>query len=146
MISLAPAMRLGPRDWVDTLVALVAVVVTEVGLRVTTLPRLARAVGSPLDTGPQSAPPPGRGSLRDRDRRRLAAARRVSRHWPFGDSCLRVSLVSGYMVRDLHPVLRVGVTKLDGGVKAHAWLEIGGRSLDVAGAAQYLTLTTADAS
>ena len=146
MTGLAGATRLGPRDWVDTFVALGAAVVTEVGLRVTTLPRLARAVGSPLDTGAPTAPPPGRGSLRDRDRRRLAAARRVSRHWPFGDSCLRVSLVSGFMVRDLDPVLRVGVARLDGEVKAHAWLEIDGRSLDVAGAAQFLTLTTADVS
>ena len=145
MSILGPALRLGPRDWLDTFVALLAAVVTEIGLRVTTLPRLAHAVGSPLDTGPPTPPLPG-SRLRDRDRRRLAAARRVSRHWPFGDSCLRVSLVSGFMVRDLHPVLRVGVAKLDGEVKAHAWLEIDGRSLDVASASQYLTLRAAEAS
>ncbi len=33
-------------------------------------------------------------------------------------------------MRRLDPVLRIGVAKHEGEVKAHAWLEIGGLSLD----------------
>ncbi len=110
--------------------ALVAAAV-EVGLRVTTLPRLARFLGTPLASGPAAAlAGPGPAQLPSWARRRVSATGRVLRHWPFGDTCLRQALVSGQRLRRLHPSLHVGVAKLDGEVRAHAWLVVRGRILD----------------
>lgn len=140
-----------PREWPAVLAAAGAALVVEVGLRVTTLPRLARLVGAPLrlDSGgdlmPSSSEQLGTGltaRLDPRLRRRLRSARRVLRHWPFGDTCLRRALVTGYVLRRRHPVLRVGVAKVDGRIQAHAWLEVDGVSLDPAGAALYRALET----
>jgi hypothetical protein len=106
-------------------------VVVEVGLRTTTLPRLARALGAPLAVdgfdpyaGPVDGVIPGWASAR------MSAARRVLRHWPFGDSCLRQALVCGGLVRRLEPALQLGVAKVDGEVRAHAWLVVGGSVVD----------------
>ncbi|WP_210438694.1 lasso peptide biosynthesis B2 protein [Nocardioides xinjiangensis] len=121
----------GPADLVRTAVAFVLAAVVEVGLRSLRLPRLSRLLGVPLDTAARRDPrTPGVVVVPHRARRRLAATRRALEHWPFGDSCLRVALVGGFLVRDLDPVLRIGVASHDGEVKAHAWLEIGGLSLD----------------
>ncbi|TDE07478.1 lasso peptide biosynthesis B2 protein [Jiangella asiatica] len=133
------------REWPALLAAAGVALVVEVGLRVTTLPRLARLLGAPLrtDDGGDLMPPstPARlgPSLTPATRRRLRAVRRVLRHWPFGDTCLRRALVSGHVLRRLRPVLRVGVAKVDGRIQAHAWLEIDGVSLDPAGAELYQT-------
>ena len=63
---------------------------------------------------------------------RLRMVRRVMRNWPVDGVCLRHTLVAGHRVRTLHPTLHIGVAMSDPGVlQAHAWLEIGGRSLDV---------------
>lgn len=122
---------LGPADLGRTVIAFGLAVVVEVGLRTLRLPRLARLLGVPLVTTTQPGEPPvGRVVLPHAAFRRLAAARRALRHWPFGDSCLRIALVGGCMVRRLDPALRIGVAKHEGEIKAHAWLEIQGRSLD----------------
>ena len=88
----------------DLCAALVVAVVVEVGLRTTTLPRLARALGTPLAVD-------GFDAYADADRwlsslprwavRRMDAVRRVLRHWPFGDTCLRQALVCGWLLRRL---------------------------------------------
>lgn len=63
---------------------------------------------------------------------RLRIARRVMRNWPVEGVCLRHALVAGHRVSDLNPTLRIGVARTAPDVmKAHAWLEIAGRSLDV---------------
>ena len=133
-----------PREWPGVLVALGVAIGVEVGLRTMTLPRLARIVGAPLHTEGGEMPlmdaskPP---ALSPRARRQVRATRRVMRHWPFGDTCLRQALVSGQRLRRLDPTLWVGVAKLDGQIKAHAWLEIDGGCLDpLGGAASYLGL------
>lgn len=112
--------------------ALVVAVVVEVGLRTTTLPRLARALGTPLAVdgcdayaGSAEARP-----LPDWALRRVHASRRILRHWPFGDSCLRQALVCGRLVRRLQPALQLGVAKVDGEVRAHAWLIVRGTVVD----------------
>ena len=121
----------GPVDLVRTAAALLLAVVVEVGLRTLRLPRLARLLGVPLEAGPGPDVEPAELVIVPRwARRRLAATRRALRYSPFGDSCLRVALVGGFLVRRLDPVLRIGVAKHDGEIRAHAWLEIGGRSLD----------------
>lgn len=127
------------REWPEIVaVALVAAGV-EVGVRTVPLPRLARLVGVPLDTGAHRARPAGlRGEPSARTRRQLRATRRVMRHWPYGDTCLRHALVLGQRLRRLSPSLRVGVAKVDGEVRAHAWLEVDGGVLDpIGGAATY---------
>ncbi|GAB3583514.1 hypothetical protein GCM10027445_58390 [Amycolatopsis endophytica] len=54
----------------------------------------------------------------------------VSR-WPAGDTCLRQCLLIGHRLRELSPVLRIGVRReADGAFSAHSWLEIDGGALD----------------
>jgi hypothetical protein len=103
----------------------------EIGLRTLKLPVLARLTGTPLrnDDG-TPAREADRLGLPPRLVMRMRAVRRVMRHWPFGTSCLRLALVSGQRIRSVRPVLRVGVMKDADGVRAHAWLEIDGVSLD----------------
>ena len=60
---------------------------------------------------------------------RLRVVALVMRRWPVDGTCLREALVSGQRLRALDPCLRIGVKSR--GV-AHAWLEVGGRSLDPA--------------
>ena len=130
-----------------SLAALAVAVVVEIGLRVTTLPRLAGALGTPLAVTSGGLPDTMSGTrpaqLTPHARRQVRATRRVMRHWPFGDTCLRQALVSGQRLRRLQPTLHVGVAKIDGEIRAHAWLTIGGGVLDpLAAAASYLDLTT----
>jgi hypothetical protein len=113
-------------------VALAVALIVEVGLRTTTLPRLARALGTPLAVNgfDAYADPADAVLLPDWAVLRMHAVRRVLRHWPFGDTCLRQALVCGAMVRRLRPALQLGVAKVDGDVRAHAWLVVGGTVVD----------------
>jgi hypothetical protein len=130
--------RVPIREWPALLAALGVASAVEIGLRTMPLPTLARRLGVPLALEGQEAPEPvelgrtpgGRPALPDDVLLRLNAAARVMRHWPFGDTCLRSALVSGRRMRELRPALRVGVTKDAGTIKAHAWLEVSGMSLD----------------
>jgi hypothetical protein len=112
--------------------ALTLAVVVEVGLRTTTLPRLARALGTPLavDGFDAYAAPADAVLLPGWAVLRVDAARRVLRHWPFGDTCLRQALVCGWLLRRLRPALQLGVAKVDGEVRAHAWLVVSGTVVD----------------
>lgn len=114
------------------LAALVVTAVVEVGLRTTTLPRLAGALGTPLavngydacaDQDPPRPLPPWAVH-------RMRAVQRVLGRWPFGDTCLRQALVCGRLVRRLRPELQLGVAKVDGEVRAHAWLLVNGTVVD----------------
>lgn len=110
-------------------VALTAALV-EVGLRAITLPTLARWSGTPLllDDAPSTPaepvhlPPEAVASVR--------TVRAVMSRWPYGDTCLRVALVAGNRLRRWHPRLALGVQRVDAAIVAHAWLEIGGQTLD----------------
>lgn len=117
-----------------TLATLVVAAVVEVGLRWTTLPRLASRLGTPLATpgtgGPDSPTGPLVLVLPPWARRQVSATRRVLRRWPFGDTCLRQALISGHRLRRLGPELHVGVARIDGEIRAHAWLVIRGGVLD----------------
>jgi len=119
------------REWPAVLASLMVASVVEIGLRTLRLPRLARSLGVPLSLGESGPMPPG-GYLKlsPRSLLRMRASARVMRHWPFGDTCLRNALVTGQRLRRLDPILRVGVAKDHGVVRAHAWLEISGVSLD----------------
>jgi hypothetical protein len=66
---------------------------------------------------------------------------RMLRSWPFGDTCLRQALVGGQRLRRLNPLLYVGVAKLDGEIRAHAWLVVSGVVVDpMRAASSYLSL------
>ncbi|WP_250447386.1 lasso peptide biosynthesis B2 protein, partial [Actinotalea sp. C106] len=68
--------------------------------------------------------------LTPRDADRCDLALRVLDRGPFNGTCLRQSLLLAHLLRHRDPVLRVGVAKVDGAVRAHAWIEIDGASLD----------------
>lgn len=106
--------------------------VVEVGLATTTLPRLARLLGVRLvgDDGDDGRRLVRAASPRDWYRRRRIAVDRVMRSWPFGDTCLRRALVLGHRIRPLRPVLVIGVRHDEGALAAHAWLVVGGVTLD----------------
>lgn len=138
-------------EWGWILLAGGAAVVAELGLRTLGLPRTSKLVGAPLrsSAGPETATAGGRAwearVLTTSQRTRVRATRRVMRHWPFGDTCLRQALVSGALLRGHSPELVVGVAKIEGEIRAHAWLEIGGIILDPLHAASaYMPLAPVD--
>jgi len=106
--------------------AAVTAVRVERDLRRKPLPELCAELGIELGTVHHAAPavaiaPVGAAHWR--------AARRVLRVWPAADTCLRRSLVAGSLLRDRHPVLRVGVGRDGKPLAAHAWLEIDGAAV-----------------
>ena len=117
-------MTVPMREVPATIAALAVSGAVEVALRSLSLPRTARLFGAPLQQSATAAAPTAqRARLGVRGRRRARAVQRVMRHWPFGDTCLRHALVAGQRLRGFGPELVVGVTKVDGRVRAHAWLE-----------------------
>jgi hypothetical protein len=119
------------REVPATVAAALVAAAVEIGLRTLRLPTLARLMSTPLaDDGGMPSRVVERFPLPPHLIVRLRAVRRVMRHWPFGDTCLRLALVSGQRIREMRPQLRVGVAKDAAGVRAHAWLEIDGVSLD----------------
>lgn len=142
MISVGGILRSWkPRDYAAVLRAVLTQARIEWALHRRPLPELAAALGVPLLTGPGAAATERfTERLTGEERRALRAVRRVLRHWPWGNTCLRRALGIGHVLRHRAPALRVGVTKQDGAVKAHAWLEIDGRSLDPDAPATYLSL------
>ena len=65
--------------------------------------------------------------------------KRLLKRWPWDKSCLRRSLLWGWILRHRDPDLMVG-TRLDesGDIVAHAWIRLGTIDLDVE-APRYLT-------
>ncbi len=118
----------------------------EIGLRVSTVPRLAEVLGIRLGVYSQLDPPRTAAASRlpvAWMAPRSVAVRRLFTRWPFGDTCLRRALVLGQRLRRLDPVLVIGVRHDDGGrLAAHAWLVVDGVALDPL-AAQYLPLQEA---
>lgn len=115
----------------------------ETSLRTSTLPKTARRFGSrlALDPGEAEGGDP-RLDLTPRELEALAVARQVLTRGPFNGTCLRQALLQGHLLRRRHPVLRVGVAKVDGAVTAHAWLEVAGAPLDPSGASAFEPLRT----
>lgn len=68
------------------------------------------------------------------EHRWLINASRVLRRWPLDRSCLRRSLVIGWILRDRSPALMIG-TRADGDtIHAHAWVRVGATDLDTTAA------------
>jgi hypothetical protein len=140
-VSWSRLRTLSLRDWCLVAVIALTALVVEIGLRVLRLPCLARLAGAPLALGDVAlSQPPVGDVLSPRLRRELAMVRRVMTRWPWGDTCLRIALVAGHRLRRLSPSLRVGVAIVDGEVRAHAWLEVHGISLDPSAAKTFSIL------
>jgi Transglutaminase-like superfamily len=60
----------------------------------------------------------------------LRNAARVLRRWPWDRSCLRRSLIIGWILRRHDPELIIGTRVHNGEVAAHAWVRIGTLDLD----------------
>lgn len=107
----------------------------EVCLRAFGLPRVCRLFGVRFRFEEEGAPSMSAGCPdreRPEDVRIRETVRRVDRVLrvvkPEG-ACLRRALVLGSLLRDLSPLLRLGVVRSAHGIQAHAWLELEGRSL-----------------
>lgn len=110
-------------------VALLACV-TELAVRWVPLVRLARLYGVTLAGGQAPDRPGPVTELPPWAVRRLRVVERFMRRWPVDGACLRQALVAGQRVRALQPELRLGVAKEATGIVAHAWIAVGGTSLD----------------
>jgi len=126
--------RLPPRFRWATLRAATVVMVIEVGLAVSNLPRVARTLGVPLATDQDAAPlaadeAESLAALDEHERMELWAVGWVLGRWLFDETCLRRSLAYGWFIRRRRPVLRLGMID-EGGPIAHAWVEAEGRAFD----------------
>lgn len=123
-------LALGPRRWAFLARIGVTAAFVEVAVRVLPLRTSARLAGAHLELEPTVAERDGWPELTPRERDRCDLALRMIARRPFRATCLRRSLVLATLLRRRRPALRVGVTKTDGAVAAHAWLEIAGATLD----------------
>ncbi len=128
--------RARPRDAVELLAICAATLRVEWCLRRQTLPVTARSLGmalfadgAPVDTEP-TLPAPF--ALPAWAWRRARIVDVVMRRWPFGDTCLRRTLVTGNRLARLDPELVIGVrvATTRRAIDAHAWLRIDGVDLD----------------
>ena len=114
--------------------------VNEIALRLVDLSTAARWSHAPLVSS--SGEPPSEAQpdqLSGAERRRCIAVDRVSRRWPWGDTCLRRSLATAPALRH-HPArLRLGVARTDR-IRAHSWLETPSFSLGLSPDTDYLPL------
>lgn len=111
-----------PIELWETARAVMAMIAVEVGLKLTSLPRLAQLLGVEVDASgeevKQDLEPPLHIA------RAARAARRIVRRSRLNGRCLREALVVGALLRHYRPRLRIGVTKEGQRVHAHAWLVI----------------------
>ena len=58
--------------------------------------------------------------------------RRVVKRWPWDKSCLRRSLLLGWILRHRGPDLMIGARSgSDGQIEAHAWIRLDGVDMDI---------------
>jgi hypothetical protein len=129
---IARCRRIGYRNLATAAMLAWWAAVIEVGLRATTLPRVAKIVGVRIQVdGAHCGVEGSECVLRSpNELRQLNIAGRVLRRGPFEDSCLRRAMLAGRILRHRDHAVRIGVRKVDGAVQAHAWLELDGVSLD----------------
>jgi len=132
MRRLATVARLPSRQKFDAIQLACIATTVELGLRLTTLPRLARLLGVrvELNAPPVDVVDADALDLDERERERLDIAWRILRRRPFNGTCLRRAMVGGFVLRHRRHAVRIGVRKGGGEVAAHAWLELDGVSLD----------------
>jgi hypothetical protein len=115
----------------EVLRALALAAAVEWRVRRTPVRSLSADLGVPLaDDGRPKAEPSG--VLPAWVELRLRAVDLVFTVWRFGPAgdCLRRSLVTGHLLRELDPVLRIGVRRDGDRLRAHAWIEARGVAID----------------
>lgn len=134
-------LRASPTERWSSLQVLTLWAGTELALHRFSLPVVCRALGVELgaesvELGAEGGAAPAEEALANSDPRErpLELERRIQRAMQQVDrvlrtarprsACLRRSLLLGYLLRDLDPVLRIGVARADGAFEAHAWLEV----------------------
>lgn len=132
-----------PRRWTDLVRAVAVALRVESALRRGGIARAALVgrVHVVMDGVAAPTSPLASVDLSPREREKLDTAWRLLRQHPFNGTCLRRAIVGGYFLRERDPILRIGVSKANGIVAAHAWIEIDGVSLDPDGAERYAVLT-----
>ena len=141
--------RLGAAERLMILRAIAVLLFVEATIRWVRLPRLARLLGVtfeprselgagdqeglslPADTTITTKGPAAELHLPVPVAMARRSVTRLMRIWPLGAGpCLRESLVLGRLIRDEAPVLRLGVARYGHRLRAHAWVEIGGRPVN----------------
>jgi hypothetical protein len=110
----------------------------EATIRWVRLPRLTRALGVRFEPWSESGRPSltSKGPAAEADLpvavvRARQNVDRLVRVWPLGAGpCLRESLVLGHLIQAEAPVLRLGVARHGGRIRAHAWVEIDGQPVN----------------
>ncbi|MGC0142895.1 lasso peptide biosynthesis B2 protein [Pseudactinotalea sp. Z1732] len=105
----------------------------EFSLRTTSVDVVARRFGAPLvrERRSSQAPVSPTTELSVREVRQLQIQRRVLALPFINGTCLRTSVMTGYILRERCPELVIGVRKTDGKVEAHAWIRVDGADLDL---------------
>ena len=129
-LGLRAFLRMGWPDRLQVLGIVATASVVEAGLRTIKLPTLARLLGVTVDFRSGGLARPLDEPLPDPLRRRISLVRTVLAYSPSEPTCLRSSLVCARVLRAVRPTVRIGVARVDGEVKAHAWVELAGRSID----------------
>lgn len=124
------ALRRPPRRWWTVLRTVLLAAAVEIGLRWGSLPWIARTLGVPVSGPDQPATDEAFAALTPGERDDVATVRRVLAARPFNGTCLRQALLVGHALRARRPVLRLGVRKTGGTVRAHAWVQIGNHAID----------------
>ncbi|WP_324649615.1 lasso peptide biosynthesis B2 protein [Georgenia sp. H159] len=137
-------LRRPPSAWWRAARTVALAGVVEVGLRTMPVPRLARLlrVRLVLDGRPGQVTDVSGLRLTDRERADLDITWRVLRHRPFNGTCLRRALLGAHVLRRRDHAVRIGVQKIGGEVKAHAWVELDGVVLDPDGVESFKVLET----
>lgn len=126
--ALKRAARLRPTDFFQAIAVAALLVRAEVSLRMLPIDRVTTSFGMRFDEKPTTSS--GRPAWSPAEHRWLGNADRVIRRWPFDRSCLRRSLVLGWILRKRRPQLVIGTLLVGGKVTAHAWVRVGTTDLD----------------
>lgn len=137
-------LRRHPRTWVRAARTAALAALVELGLRTLPLPRLTRLlrVRLVLDGTAGRRTDPRLIGLTADERERLDVTWRVLQHRPFNGTCLRRALLGAHALRSRDHAVRIGVQKVGGEVKAHAWLEVDGIVVDPDGVESFRTLAS----
>jgi hypothetical protein len=125
----------GPLDVAQIAILAGRLLVAEVLLRVRRLDQTAASFGMSLER--DERPSSVTFAATQREARWLRNAGRLLRRWPWDRSCLRRSLLIGWILRRHDPELVVGSRLSDGELRAHAWVRVGASDLD-AGARDHI--------
>lgn len=119
--------RLSPDERREVVRLVPAVLLVSAGLGRIPLRTLRRLIGLRVE------PQPGLGSAAARTlsiRNASMAVDLWARNWPGMSGCLPRALVLGHALRSHGAVVRIGVARDAGKVAAHAWVDVGGISLE----------------